>query len=339
MRGLASPFFKARAYSIPFILLLRVALGTLVGFRRQAFLTGLNVGSAVLEVAFSYYALHSGYGLQGVGYACLFANLVLAVGGIAIIPWLAPAEAFGAVSLVSNNAFIAALPGANALRRARDLPLLGGAAATPMDYLGEGGDAMLRFLALQGTVLIATVCASRLGQEALVANHVALLVWMLTAAFIDGIANIAGLTVMNLLQMRSFNYLRTYCRYIIIGGALIGCLSCGVTYAFQAKLVRLLVNSAPSMSLLSLWSLLCIMQIVNAIVFTYDGLLVASAEFTFSRNSLVAGFVAVFLPALIIGYLMSPTLLRCHSTPLQASPCFPTPPSKSLVKSYPISLP
>lgn len=100
-------------------------------------------------------------------------------------------------------------------------------------------------------------------------------------------------------------------------------------YSLQARIVMMLLHSVPSLAVLHIWSLLCAMQVVNAVVFTYDGLLVASAEFTFSRNSLIAGFVAVFLPAIIIGCVSSP-LLTTYPLPLLASsshrlilPCFP----------------
>lgn len=47
---------------------------------------------------------------------------------------------------------------------------------------------MVRFLCLQGTVMVATVLASRIGEGALVANHIALLVWMSTNPLIDSIS-------------------------------------------------------------------------------------------------------------------------------------------------------
>ena len=55
------------------------------------------------------------------------------------------------------------------------------------------------------------------------------------------------------------------------------------------------------------------LQVSNSIVFTYDGILQASAQFRFIRDVLVSGTLLVFTPALAVGYGVHGTLVGVWS--------------------------
>ena len=58
----------------------------------------------------------------------------------------------------------------------------------------------------------------------------------------------------------------------------------------------------------SVWPLLCGMQVVNALVFVYDGLIYATQDWAYVRNLMAAACLLVFAPLLAIGAALAPSL-------------------------------
>ena len=96
--------------------------------------------------------------------------------------------------------------------------------------------------------------------------------------------------------------LKVLCNRVLLSGLAIGS-ACGVAfYVAQDWLIHLFTQSESTKSILHnrLWTLLCIVQPINSLVFVYDGLLYASQSFAFTRNVMLIGFCLVFCPALAL---------------------------------------
>jgi len=129
---------------------------------------------------------------------------------------------------------------------------------------------------------------------------------MLTSYIVDGFADVGtmyGAKLLGAQQYRDFYTLRD--RLVLMGGAT-GVVCGAGLWAFRVQVIGLFLGHrvAPESraALEHLWPLLSGMQITNSLVFVYDGLLLAAAQFVFVRNVLVVGTLCLFLPALALGY-------------------------------------
>mmetsp|Transcript_14475 Transcript_14475/g.25340 ORF Transcript_14475/g.25340 Transcript_14475/m.25340 type:complete len:199 (-) Transcript_14475:49-645(-) len=73
----------------------------------------------------------------------------------------------------------------------------------------------------------------------------------------------------------------------------------------------------------SCWLLFSLMQMTNSLVFTYDGLLLATQQFRFVRNMFLIGTIGLFTPALVTGFCLSKTLFAiwCAKAALNSWRC------------------
>ena len=94
--------------------------------------------------------------------------------------------------------------------------------------------------------------------------------------------------------------LQLLCNRVLLSGLLVGSM-CGIAfYIFQEWLISLFTQADATVAILHnhLWSLLCVVQPLNSLVFVYDGLLYASQSFAFTRNVMLLGFCLVFCPVI-----------------------------------------
>jgi len=92
------------------------------------------------------------------------------------------------------------------------------------------------------------------------------------------------------------------CNRVLLSGLAIGS-SCGVAFYFgQSWLISVFTQAEATIDILHnyLWSLLCVVQPLNSLVFVYDGLLYASQSFAFTRNVMLIGFFLVFCPMITL---------------------------------------
>ena len=96
--------------------------------------------------------------------------------------------------------------------------------------------------------------------------------------------------------------LQVLCNRILLSGLAIGTV-CGFGF-FVAEdwLISLFTKADVTIDILhnNLWSLLCVVQPLNSLVFVYDGLLYASQSFAFTRNVMLVGFCLVFCPMITV---------------------------------------
>lgn len=91
------------------------------------------------------------------------------------------------------------------------------------------------------------------------------------------------------------------CRRVLTSGVVIG-IACGVAfYVAESSIISVFTKDHATVGLLKhhLWVVICIAQPLNSLVFIYDGLLYASQSFKFTRNIMLCGFFAVFLPLIL----------------------------------------
>ena len=89
---------------------------------------------------------------------------------------------------------------------------------------------------------------------------------------------------------------------VLLSGLAIGS-AFGITFfVAQDSLISLFTQSTDTTSILHhyLWTLVCVVQPLNSLVFVYDGLLYASQSFAFTRNVMVLGFCLVFCPLIAV---------------------------------------
>ena len=89
---------------------------------------------------------------------------------------------------------------------------------------------------------------------------------------------------------------------MLLSGLAIGSAFGIVFFIAQDWLISLFTQSADTIGILHhyLWTLVCIVQPLNSLVFVYDGLLYASQSFAFTRNVMLLGFCLVFCPLIAI---------------------------------------
>ena len=129
---------------------------------------------------------------------------------------------------------------------------------------------------------------------------------MLTSYIVDGFADVGtmyGAKLLGAHKYKDFCTLRD--RLALMGGAT--GVACGAgLWALREQVIGLFLgHGVPPESraaLEHLWPLLSGMQMTNSLVFVYDGLMLAAAQFAFVRNVLVTGTLCIFLPALAVGY-------------------------------------
>lgn len=308
-----SPYFRARCAALAPNMVLRVVLSTYDAFGRRFAGCALNVVASVCEALLAFHFVFAlGWTLQGVGIASIAASTAVATVGLLAVPFFQPASARGRVRFYASTPVISQLVAfcsrASGMRSMR-MNLLdeSGEYAPPVSVypsLMQGLDTMIRFLCLQGPIMAGTIYASRIGEGALVANHIALLVWMFTSPVIDGASIVCAPLAHDNISMRHFDSQRRLSYQLAAVGIIFGGIcTAGFWFAKHAVLAVLLGGDPVDLSVLSnltmVWLLISGMQVVNSIGSTYDGLLLASSQFSYVRNQLLFGGIAVFLPALI----------------------------------------
>jgi putative MATE family efflux protein len=160
-----------------------------------------------------------------------------------------------------------------------------------------GRDLFLRTLALRGSFTISVAVAARFGPVALAAYSIAIEIWNLLALTLDAIAIAGQALVGRFLGASDVDEARAAGRRMLELGVLFGIVMGAVVAALHTVLPRLFTTDPEVVATTAGFLLaVALMQPVNAVAFTLDGLLIGAGDVGYLA---VAMFVsaAVFVPA------------------------------------------
>ena len=221
--------------------------------------------------------------------------------------------------------------------------------AAAKDYAQASGNMVVRSLLLSASVWSLTLTAGRLGSATLGAHQLVLQLWMLTSLVCDGFADAGTMLGSKMIGAGHQGAFARLCRRLIAYGLCTGLACGLAMYFFQHDIVGLYFgvegeggggrnstgngshgsngsngsNSNNSTAgaaaaaeraearaaLNAVWPLLCSMQVLNAAVFVYDGLIYATHSFAYVRNLMLIGTLAIFAPSLACMFHYGHTLL------------------------------
>ncbi|DBB06548.1 TPA: hypothetical protein ACH3X1_012088 [Trebouxia sp. C0004] len=327
LRG-ATPYWWVRVAITPLVLLNMSISGILQGFNRVTAATMLISGQALLEIAGTLAVFLGGLGshenyLRNMGLVTLASAFISACVGLLLVKLLRPPMTSALDDrqelLIAEDLACTFLPADVLLHTDEEALVVGPVVAKAdsvtsndnslMGFLADGASMLVRSTLLQATFFIALAVASRMGTAALAAHQIVAQLWLLTSYVTDGFA-VAGTVLGSRLSHQRLDStnssdtrsLQVLCNRVLLSGLAIGTL-CGFGF-FVAEdwLISLFTKADVTVDILhnNLWSLLCVVQPLNSLVFVYDGLLYASQSFAFTRNVMLVGFCLVFCPMITV---------------------------------------
>ena len=174
-----------------------------------------------------------------------------------------------------------------------------------LEFVSASSDTTIRSILLTGSVYSMSVLAGNLGTSALAAHQIAIALWMITSYVCDGFADVGTMVGAKLLgssKPDKFNQIIVLRNILMSFGLIIGFLAGLGMFFFREDILSIFnVNDVKTTNLLlSVWPILCSMQLINASVFVLDGLIYAAHAFRFVRNLMIISCLCVFAPLLLI---------------------------------------
>jgi MATE family multidrug resistance protein len=278
-------YYFIRVLGYPFTILSISLIGILRGVQKVRLTMVMVFIMTAVNAVGSYLAVfHFGFGMRGAAVATVLSFLL---GDLLAIGWLYQQRASyglgGRWQIVRKDILDLSHDGLN--------------------LAGRTGLLTLSFFIL-------TMCATRLGTEIVAAHQIALQVWMFAAFFIDGLAITAITLGGQLIGREDHSAHQIMSRRLLLLALFVGC-SFFLFYWCAAKwVIGCFTNQQEMIDLLmGIWFWLAVTQPLNALAYTYDGLLFSSREFAFLRRRMLEGFVFVFLPLAAWGFLWAQSLL------------------------------
>ena len=94
--------------------------------------------------------------------------------------------------------------------------------------------------------MAATVLASQIGQGALVANHIALLVWMSTCPLIDSLSVVFAPTMADLLYGGHYAQLKRHAYRLAAAGFIVGSVFSFATWTLKTEILVVVLGPDPA---------------------------------------------------------------------------------------------
>ncbi len=159
-----------------------------------------------------------------------------------------------------------------------------------------GGDLFVRTAALQGSFLVATAVAARLGTVALAAHQIAFQIWSFLALTLDAIAIAGQALIGRYLGAGDEASARRSGRRMLEWGVVAGVVLGVATLALRTVLPHVFTSDASVAGVAAFVLVLVgLMQPVCGVVFVLDGLLIGAGDLRYLAGAMVVSFVA-FLP-------------------------------------------
>ncbi|NRA63974.1 MAG: MATE family efflux transporter [Pseudobacteriovorax sp.] len=167
------------------------------------------------------------------------------------------------------------------------------------DFLSKSSHQFLRTLALSGSHFVAVSLANREGHLTAAAFQITLQLWLLNAYVLDGFAGTAsglGSKVLGQGKQNTWALITKRCSLLalISGGVFIALYTC------YPQITGLFSNDQIVTELVaSIWWIIIIAQIPNAIAFIFDGIIFGKGWFRLARNCMWQGLIGIYTPLLI----------------------------------------
>ena len=278
-------YYSIRVIGYPLTILSISLIGILRGLQKIPLTMGIVLLTTLVNAVGTYLAVfHYGWGIEGAAWATVFSLLV---GDCVALGWL--------------------------WRHRTDFGLGSGGKVDWNDVMNLGSDG-LNLAGRTGTLtlsfFIITAFATRLGTTVVAAYQVALQAWLLAAYCIDGLAITATSLGGQLLGKGDRGAHRLLARRLVHLGLGVGSSFFLFYWLAETWVQGLFTNRPEIMALLgTIWFWLAASQPINAVAYVYDGILFGAKEFVFLRKRMMEGFLLVFLPLVLWGFLKTESLL------------------------------
>jgi putative MATE family efflux protein len=161
---------------------------------------------------------------------------------------------------------------------------------------------IIRAVALNIALYLANSYATKYGESYIAAQTIAFQIWLFFAFFIDGYSSVGNIVSGKLLGEENYEKLWKLSvklsRYSIIISVILA-VFCAMLYFPTGKLFS---NDALVLqSFYNIFSIVLIMQPINAVAFVFDGIFKGLAEAATLRNLLLIATFLGFIPVLLIG--------------------------------------
>ena len=278
-------YYSIRVLGYPFTILSISLIGILRGLQKIPLTMGIVLLMTLINALGTYLTVfHYHWGVEGAAWATVLSFLV---GDCVALAW------------IWKNRINLGLDGAWKLKK-KDIIDLG---SDGLNLAGRTGTLVFSFF-------IMTAFATRLGTTVVAAYQVALQVWLLAAYFIDGLAITATSLGGQLLGKGDYNSHRLLSTRLIRLGIGVGCSFFLIYWTAAAQVQSLFTNQSEIIALLgTIWFYLAASQPINAVAYVYDGILFGAKKFSYLRKRIVEGFLFVFLPLVLWGFLQEESLL------------------------------
>lgn len=181
--------------------------------------------------------------------------------------------------------------------------------APPLDqWLSFGKNSLDLFgrsAAITGSLFLAARFATQLGEISLATHQILLQAWLFVSFFIDGIAITANIKGSLFCRENNISALNLLIKRVLILGAALGAVFSTIYFFFDTQTQGIFTSDQNVLShLSSLWWLIAISQIPNALAFVYDGILFGLGDrggFKWVRRWMLIGATFVFFPIAYFG--------------------------------------
>lgn len=160
-----------------------------------------------------------------------------------------------------------------------------------------GRDLFIRTAALRGAFVVATAIAARMGTTELAAHQIAFEVWSFLALALDAVAIAAQAIVGRLLGAGDAREARAASVRMLDWGVTAGVVTGLAVLALHSVLPRIFTDDPAVIALGSfLFVWVAVLQPLNGVVFTLDGVLIGAGDMRYLAFAMVVS-AAIFLPA------------------------------------------
>jgi len=278
-------YYSIRVIGYPLTILSISLIGILRGLQKITLTMGIVLLTTLVNAVGTYLAVfHYGWGLEGAAWATVLSFLA---GDCVALSWL--------------------------WKHRTEFGLGKGWKVYRSDVINLGSDGLNlagRTGILTLSFFIITVFATRLGTTVVATYQVALQAWLLAAYCMDGLAITAMSLGGQLLGRGDREAHRLLARRLVNLGFGIGCCFFLFYWLADSWVQGLFTNRPEIMALLgTIWFWLAASQPINAMAYVYDGILFGAKDFVFLRKRMMEGFLFVFLPLVLWGFLKTESLL------------------------------
>ncbi|OIQ23417.1 MATE family efflux transporter [Lacinutrix sp. MedPE-SW] len=275
----AIEYYKIRVFGFPFTLFTIAVFGAFRGLQNTFYPMIIAIIGASTNIILDYVLV---YGVS---------NLIPAM------------HIKGAAFASVASQFFMAILSAYYLLKKTNIPLL---VSFPFNkeitrFLAMIGNLIIRTIALNVTLYLATSFATNYGKEYIAAYTIAINLWFLGAFLIDGYASAGNILSGKLLGGKEYSKLISLSNKLIKYGIIVGIIMACIGSLFYLSIGKIFTKQPEVLKqFYSVFWLVLAMQPLCALAFIFDGMFKGLGKMKDLRNLLLIATFLVFIPALYI---------------------------------------